>query len=579
METPEDKIETKTPEDEIKTKTPEDKIKTKTPEIKTKTPEDIFQKDEKFEIDEKKEEDLVYRKESHNWIYKLLKLNPIDPINDYIHTIIEKMDLTEKSFDFQWHVAMIWCKFAIRIFWNYKAEGPLPPEYGAAIIVSNHQSHLDPFFVGAAVHRPIRWMSKVENFKTPIVRTLFTNLGAFELDRDNSAAGWAQAKEYLETGHYVGIFPEGTRAVEDELGEFRTGAVRLAIEMGVPIVPMAVIGSKDSLPKGKLVMKRVKVKCRVGNPIYYDEYYGKGEVPYTEVRKLTDELRQIITDLRDEKDKEEKDLSIGYPEDREDKPSSFNPMKLLKRVGFEIVKLIDNAWHSLLLNLEIIGAADVFKKACYGITGAILDVWTPLMNPIKMIDFEKYIPAEGGALISCGHNSEWDVLMVVYAIWLKNNRRHAYEMAKESLFKIPLVNAWARSHFAFPLRRGAHDVNSYNQAKAYLERGELVVVYPEGTTNTGGGELLEGHTGAVRLAIDAKVPIIPIGVTGTEDIYPKHGKMINFGKSCIFKAGEPFMEHAKYYDKPMPDYDELKRITANMMAKIKDLMFYNDPDI
>jgi 1-acyl-sn-glycerol-3-phosphate acyltransferase len=438
---------------------------------------------------------------------------------------------------------------------------------------------LDPFFVGAATERPIRWMSKVENFKTPIVRTLFKNLGAFELDRDNSAAGWAQAKEYLKNGKYVGIFPEGTRAVENELGEFRTGAVRLAIEMGVPIVPMAVIGSKDSLPKGKLVMKPVRVKCRVGNPIYYDEYYGKGEVPYKEIRKLTNELRQIVTDLRDEKDKEEKELSIGYPKDREDKPSSMNPMKLLKRVGIEIVKVFDNAWYSLLLNLDLIGAGDVFRKACYGTTGAILDVWTELMNPLKVIDFEKYIPEKGAAVLSVGHNSEWDVLMIAYAVWLKVNRRHLYEMAKESLFKIPIVNAWARTHWAFPLRRGAHDVNSIEQAKAYLERGELVVVYPEGTTNTGGGELLEGHTGAVRLAIETKVPIIPIGVTGSEDIYPKHAKMINFGKSCIFKAGEPFMEHAQYFDKPMPDYNELKRITANMMVRIKDLMLYNNPDV
>jgi len=536
-------------------------------DFKIKTPEEEIQEEEK---------ELVYTKKSHNKIYKFLKLNPIDPINDYIHNILEKMELTEKSFDFQWMLAYIWVKFAMRTFWNYKAEGPLPPEFGAAVIVSNHKSHLDPFFVGGAVHKPIRWMSKVENFKTPLVRTLFKNLGAFELDRENSAAGWAQAKEYLKDGRYVGIFPEGTRGVEDELGEFRTGAVRLAIEMGVPIVPMGVIGSKYALPKGKLIMKPVQVRVRIGKPIYYEDYYGKGEISYTEIRKLTDELRQIVTDLRDEKDKEEKELSIGYSKDRKDKRSSFNPKKLVKRLGIEILSLINDTWISLMGNLELIGASDIFKKTCYNTTGSILEVWTALMNPVKIIDFEKYIPAEGGAVVSCGHNSEWDVFMTVYAIWLKKNKRRAYEMSKESLFKIPLVAAWTRAHFVFPLRRGDHDLDSYNNAKALLERGELVVVYPEGTTNSGGGELLEGHTGSVRLAIDAKVPIIPVGMTGSENIYPKHGKMINFGKSCIIKAGEPFMEHTKYYDKPMPDYDELKRITNNMMARIKDLMFYNN---
>lgn len=152
-------------------------------------------------------------------------------------------------------------------------------------------------------------------------------------------------------------------------------------------------------------------------------------------------------------------------------------------------------------------------------------------------------------------------------------------MAKESLFKIPIVNAWVRTHHAFPLRRGEHDVSSYNTGKDLLEAGELVVVYPEGTTNPGGGVQLEGHTGAVRLAIDIKVPIIPIGVTGSENIFPKHAKMLNFGKGCIFKAGEPFMEHAQYFDQQMPSYDELKRLTNNMMAKIKDLMCYNNPNV
>ena len=81
------------------------------------------------------------------------------------------------------------------------------------------------------------------------------------------------------------------------------------------------------------------------------------------------------------------------------------------------------------------------------------------------------------------------------------------------------------------------------------------------------------------MGIEAKVPIIPIGVTGTENIYPKHAKMLNFGKGCIFKAGEPFMEHSQYFDKPMPSYDELRRLTNNMMARIKDLMFYNNPNV
>ncbi|MEJ2296565.1 MAG: lysophospholipid acyltransferase family protein, partial [Candidatus Lokiarchaeota archaeon] len=162
------------------------------------------------------------------------------------------------------------------------------------------------------------------------------------------------------------------------------------------------------------------------------------------------------------------------------------------------------------------------------------------------------------------HNSEWDVIMLATAFGIYK-KRPIWQMSKQSLFQIPVVNAWVRTHFAFPLRRGAHDTDSFNYARDLLSKGQIVTIYPEGTTNTGQGELLEGHTGAMRLAIEAQVPIALVGVTGTENTYPKHAKNLNFYKGNIFKAGPVFLEHKKYWGKPMPDYDELKRLTDNMM--------------
>ena len=277
-------------------------------EIKSKIPKEQI----KYDIEEKvDDEELVYTSEHHNWIYKLLKLNPIDPINDKILEILDKMELFEKAHKFNWWLAyMFWCKNAMRLFWQWEWDGELAPEFGPAIIVSNHESHLDPFFVGGAMHRPIRWMSKKENFKTPIVRSLFRNMGAFELDRENPEVGWTKAKEIIENNEYIGIFPEGTRSVDGELGEFRTGAIRLAIEMGIPIVPCAVTGSSNALRKGKLMMKPTKVRVRVGKPIYYHDYYGRDDVAYPEIRKLTNELRDEVTRIKDELEGNSMDLSI-----------------------------------------------------------------------------------------------------------------------------------------------------------------------------------------------------------------------------------------------------------------------------
>ena len=102
----------------------------------------------KFEIEEKDKE-IAYEKPHEKLLYKILKHNPIDYINDIIRSILDKLTIQEESDEFNWWIAYgIWCKAGMRLFWNYRAEGPISPEHGGAVIVSNHNSHLDPFFVG-----------------------------------------------------------------------------------------------------------------------------------------------------------------------------------------------------------------------------------------------------------------------------------------------------------------------------------------------------------------------------------------------------------------------------------------------
>jgi 1-acyl-sn-glycerol-3-phosphate acyltransferase len=538
--------------------------------------------------EDKEKEELDFGKRHQNATYKVLKYNPIDPLNELYRQAIDRLDLEDIEGKLQWWAAFIYVKFFARLLWNFKAEYPLGnmfPEYGPGILVGNHESHIDPFFYGAACHRRIRYMSKLDNFKTPLVKTLFTNLGAFKLDRENPAPAWEMAKDIIKGGEWVGIFPEGTRSREEtgwELGEFKTGAVRLAIEMKVPIVPMAVIGSRNALPKGKLVMKPTQVKVRVGDPIYYDQYDIE-TVSYDEIKRLTAELRQVVLDLREyvivdpRKQKKEEELSIGSPEDAQKPKESFSPMRYLKDFGKGALQLVDDMWYSLLKSLEVFGLREQFQKTVHNFSGWLVCNWSNLMMPYKVIDYEKYIPEDGAAVVCTNHNSEWDVLILAASL-IYHRKRILYQMAKQSLFKPPLVNAWVRNHHAFPLKRGQHDVDSYNYAKDVLDKGHLVCVYPEGTTNSGGGELLEGHTGAMRLAIEKQVPILLIGITGTEETYPKKAKMLNFYRGQVLKAGPMFMEHKKYWGKPMPDYEELKRLTANMMAQIKNLMLYDSPD-
>jgi 1-acyl-sn-glycerol-3-phosphate acyltransferase len=532
-------------------------------------------------LEEKMKEDLQYEKGHENFLYKLLKYNPIDALNEQYREFIKRLDVEFTEQRLQWWAATFYVKFICRLMWNFKAEYPnknMFPEYGPGIVVANHVSHIDPFFIGCACHRKIRYMSKLDNFKTPIVKSLFTNLGAFKLDRDNPALGWQKAKEILEQGEWVGIFPEGTRSKEGELGQFKSGAVRLAIETGVPIVPMAIIGSDKALAKGKLVMKPTQVKARVGDPIYYDKY-DSNKMSYEDIRRLTNELRTTVFELREgtygKTQEELEEISM----ETEEKKDSFNIKRFFKDFMMGALWTIDDIWYGMLRTLEEFHLRDHFQKFIYTISGELVHNLDQIMIPYKVIDFDKYIPKEGPAVLCTSHNSEWDVILLATSIIYNEPRRIIYQMAKQSLFKFPIVNAWIRNHHAFPLKRGQHDVDSFNYAKHLIDKGHLVCVYPEGTTNPGGGEMLEGHTGAMRLAIEKQVPIVLIGITGTEDTYPKHAKMLSFFKGSILKAGPPFMEHKQYWGKPMPDYDELKRLTDNMMAQIKDLMVYDQKDM
>ena len=119
------------------------------------------------------------------------------------------------------------------------------PATGAAIIAPNHKSFLDPFFVGVATRRQVRYMAKTELFKGPLGRLLL-GLGAFPVRRGEAdAAAMQTARLILEQGGLVVVFPEGTRVEDpDALGSPHHGAGRLALQTGAPIIPAAIAGTQ-----------------------------------------------------------------------------------------------------------------------------------------------------------------------------------------------------------------------------------------------------------------------------------------------------------------------------------------------
>ena len=157
----------------------------------------------------------------------------------------------------------------MRIWFRLRISGAehLPSE-GAALVVPNHKSFWDAFFVAAATRRHVRYMGKRELFEGPW-GGLLVRLGAFPVRRGESdAEALETARQILRQGGMLALFPEGTRIRDPgELGEPKRGAARLALETGAPLVPAAISGT-DHLFLGPVPKpKRVQVAFSAPIPV------------------------------------------------------------------------------------------------------------------------------------------------------------------------------------------------------------------------------------------------------------------------------------------------------------------------
>lgn len=142
------------------------------------------------------------------------------------------------------------------------------PVDGPVIFAANHRSFLDPFVIACMSRRPLYYVAKKELFAHPLTAWFLNSLGAFPIDRgraDHDAM--ATAREILERGDSVLIFPEGTRIRPGTLGSPKRGVGRLALETGAPVVPVAVIGTED-IRRGWRIRPH-KVSIRAGAPLRF----------------------------------------------------------------------------------------------------------------------------------------------------------------------------------------------------------------------------------------------------------------------------------------------------------------------
>lgn len=175
--------------------------------------------------------------------------------------------------------------------WKFRVSGTIPDDPRRPyMVVANHESFVDILLIA---HLPfeMKWLAKSDFFAYPLVGWMMRMAGDIRLirsDRGSRDGALAAMRDRLSKQVSVMVFPEGTRSASGELGQFRDGAFAVAIEAGVPILPLAVIGTRDALVKHDWRFGSSNAEVRVLDPIPVG--------PETEVAELRDRTRTAIAD-------------------------------------------------------------------------------------------------------------------------------------------------------------------------------------------------------------------------------------------------------------------------------------------
>ncbi len=185
--------------------------------------------------------------------------------------------------------------FLSRLLWKIEFRGTENvPEHGGVIIAANHQTYLDPFWLSLRIKRPTRYLAWSAAFRWPIVGKFLTWFGAWPLALEGSdPAAIRRSLQWLRDGGAVVIFPEGGRStVTGSLDRFKAGAVRLALEAQVPILPVTIKGGNRVWPRGWRFPRPGKVVVTY-HPLYHAEQCADEETRAC-ARRESERLAQVI---------------------------------------------------------------------------------------------------------------------------------------------------------------------------------------------------------------------------------------------------------------------------------------------
>jgi 1-acyl-sn-glycerol-3-phosphate acyltransferase len=193
----------------------------------------------------------------------------------------------------------------LRVFFRPWVEGiENIPCSGGAILASNHLSFSDSLFLPLVLERRVTFLAKGDYFngrgvKGKLTAAFFRGINQVPVDRGGGRASEAAliaGVDILKSGDLLGVYPEGTRSPDARLYRGKTGIARMALEAGVPVIPVAMINTFDVQPPGQIVPHIKRVGIRIGEPLDFSRYAGLESDRFV-LRSITDEIMYELMQL------------------------------------------------------------------------------------------------------------------------------------------------------------------------------------------------------------------------------------------------------------------------------------------
>lgn len=176
----------------------------------------------------------------------------------------------------------------LKIFYRIETKGlDNIPKHGRAVLCSNHLNILDPIVLAIAIPRTISFMAKKELFRNKFLVNVLRLLTAFPVDREGSDLSAIRTSlKILQNERVLGIFPEGTRKSKMDLESVKPGIGLISIKAKSPIIPVAIQSNYRLFSK---------IKIRIGQPIYLNDYYGQKLKTQDYIKISKDILKSIYS--------------------------------------------------------------------------------------------------------------------------------------------------------------------------------------------------------------------------------------------------------------------------------------------